>query len=139
VADPRVPQLRAIPLFSQCSQRELEFIASQVEELDFAAGRVFCKQGETGHDFFVIVSGEADVVRDGKRINQLRAGDFFGEIALVDEAPRTATVTGTTPTKCLVLSHSQFQNVLHQRSDIALSVMKAMAARLRAIGMPAAD
>jgi CRP-like cAMP-binding protein len=139
VADPRVTQLKAIPLFSQCSQRELEFIASQVEELDFPTGYVFCKQGETGHDFFVIVKGEAEVVRDGKRINTLRAGDFFGEIALVDEAPRTATVTATTPTKCLVLSHSQFQNVLHQRSDIALSVMKAMARRLRAIGMPPAD
>jgi CRP/FNR family cyclic AMP-dependent transcriptional regulator len=131
VADPRIKQLRSIPLFSSCSERELEFIATRVEDMDIAAGRLLCEKGKSGGDFFVIISGEAEVdAADGKR--KLGPGEFFGEIALIDDGPRTATVRSTTPMRCLVLSHDQFRDVLRQNAEIAVKVLHAVTRRLRA-------
>lgn len=139
MADPRVARLKEVPLFSHCSPAQLEFIATQVEEMDFPAGRVLCRQGESGADFFVLLSGAAKVERAGKLVNSMREGDFFGEIALVDHGPRTATVTTTTPSRCLVLGPRQFQNVLHQDASIATGVLRALASRIRASGLLPAD
>jgi CRP/FNR family cyclic AMP-dependent transcriptional regulator len=131
MADPRIAFLRKVPLFGACDDKQLALIASQVEEMDFAAGHVLCKQGESGEEFFVIVSGTADVKRDGRNVRQLGAGDFFGEIALIDHGPRTATVAATSAMRCLVLGHSQFRNVLHQNAAIAVSVLETLGQRIR--------
>ena len=139
MADPRVARLKAVPLFAHCSGKQIEFIATQVEDMDFAAGRVLCREGQSGADFFVLLSGGADVTKKGRKIAKMTAGDFFGEIALVDRGPRTATVTTTEPSRCLVLGPRQFQNVLHQDTDIAHSVMKALTLRVREAGAPRAD
>ena len=139
MADQRVTKLKAVPLFAHCTAKQLAFIITQVEDMDFAAGRVLCREGQSGADFFVLLSGTADVTRKGRKIQTMKAGDFFGEIALVDGGPRTATVTTTAPSRCLVLGPRQFQNVLHQDADIANSVMKALATRVRANGAPKAD
>lgn len=138
MADPRITLLRRVPLFAHCSDKELAFIVTQVEDMDFAAGRALCHQGQREADFFVVVSGSAEVNRDGKVLRTMREGDFFGEIALIDLGPRTATVTAKTPMRCLVLGPGQFQNVLHQNAEIATKVLQAMAERLRAShGAPA--
>ncbi|HEX6062061.1 MAG TPA: cyclic nucleotide-binding domain-containing protein [Candidatus Limnocylindria bacterium] len=139
MADARAARLKAIPLFAGCSAKQIQFIATQVEDMDFAAGRVLCKEGQSGADFFVLLSGAADVTRKGRKIAKMGPGDFFGEIALVDGGPRTATVTTTTPSRCLVLGPRQFQNVLHQDTDIALSIMKALSLRVREAGAATAD
>ena len=139
MADPRVARLKAVPLFAHCNGKQIQFIATQVEDMDFAAGRVLCTEGHSGGDFFVLLSGAADVTRKGRRIARMAPGDFFGEIAVIDGGPRTATVTTTEPSRCLVLGPRQFQNVLHQDTDIAHSVMKAFALRVREAGAPRAD
>lgn len=124
--------LRKVPLFEACTDKQLEFIVTRVEDLDFAAGRTLCQEGQSGGDFFVVLSGKADVKRAGKPVRTMGPGDFFGEIALIDQGPRSATVVATTPMRCLVLGPSQFQDVLHQNGDIARQLLYAVTKRLRA-------
>ena len=139
MADAKTAKLKAVPLFAHCTAKQLAFIATQVEDMDFPAGKVLCREGQTGGDFFVLITGAADVTRGTRRITKMAAGDFFGEIALVDGGMRTATVTTTVPSRCLVLGPRQFQNVLHQDTDIAHSVMKALTLRVREAGAAKAD
>jgi CRP-like cAMP-binding protein len=123
--------LRTVPLFSSCTDKELTFIASRVDEVDVPAGTTLCKKGESGGDFFVILEGKADVdAAPGNRT--LGPGEFFGEIALVDNGPRTATVRSATPMRMLVLGHAQFRDVLHQNGEIAVKILRAVTQRLRA-------
>jgi CRP/FNR family transcriptional regulator, cyclic AMP receptor protein len=131
VADPRVDRLRKVPLFSSCTDKELSFIASRVDEVDVPAAKTLCKKGESGGDFFVILEGNAEVDADGGR-RTLGPGDFFGEIALVDNGPRTATVRSASPMRMLVLGHAQFRDVLHQNGEIAVKILRAVTQRLRA-------
>ena len=139
MADAKTAKLKAVPLFAYCTPKQLAFIATQVEDMDFPAGTVLCKEGQSGGDFFVLLSGAAEVTRGTKRITKMNVGDFFGEIALVDGVKRTATVTTTAQSRCLVLGPRQFQNVLHQNTDIAHSVMKALSLRVREAGAAKAD
>ena len=132
MADARVDRLRSVPLFASCSDKELAFIASRADEIDIPAGRVLTEKGESGGDFFIILEGKAEVdTVPAKR--SLGPGDFFGEIALIDNGPRTATVKATTPMRCLVLGHSQFRDVLHQNGEIAVKILRAVTERLRAV------
>ena len=96
------------------------------------AGSVIATEGEPGAGLFVIQSGDADVTIGGKRVNQLHAGDFFGEMALLDGGPRTATVTATTDIKLWALTEWVFRGLLVEHPSIALRTLEAMAARLRA-------
>ena len=130
--DERVERLRAIPLFMACSDKQLQFISRSVEDLDFKAGKVLCQQGRSGGEFFIVLSGEAEVERDGKVVDSIKVGDHFGEIALLDNGPRTATVTAKTDRRCLVLSPRQFQDVLHQDAEIAVHMLRDVTKRLRA-------
>jgi len=131
VADARVERLRSVPLFASCSDKELAFIASRADEVDLPAGKVLTEKGQSGGDFFIILDGKAEVeAPQGKRT--LGPGDFFGEIALIDNGPRTATVKTTTPMRSLVLGHSQFRDVLHQNGEIAVKILRAVTERLRA-------
>jgi CRP/FNR family transcriptional regulator, cyclic AMP receptor protein len=131
VADARVERLRSVPLFGGCTEKELAFIASRTDEIDLPAGKVLTEKGKSGGDFFIILQGQAEVDADrGKRM--LGPGDFFGEIALIDNGPRTATVKATTPMRCLVLGNEQFRDVLHQNGEIAVKILRAVTERLRA-------
>jgi CRP/FNR family cyclic AMP-dependent transcriptional regulator len=133
MADPRVQLLRRIPLFADCSDDELAFIATQVDEVEFVPGRVLCREGDPGGEFFVIVSGTAAVERQGQFLHRLSAGDFFGEIALLDGGPRTATVTVKEAMRCLVLGRGQFHNVIRQNATIAVAVLQTLGERLRSL------
>jgi CRP-like cAMP-binding protein len=130
MSDPRIGRLRSVPLFAGCSDKELAFIATRVEEVDLPAGKVLCEKGRRGGDFFVILDGEAEV-EAGHGRRTLGAGDFFGEIALIDDGPRTATVRSSQPMRCLVLGHDQFRDVLFANSGIAVKVLRAVTQRLR--------
>jgi CRP/FNR family transcriptional regulator len=131
VADPRVDRLRAVPLFAACTEQELRFIASRVDEVDLPAGRVLCEKGKSGGDFFIILEGRVEVdAPEGTKT--LGPGDFFGEIALLDNGPRSATVRSATPLRCLVLGPAQFRDVLHQNTEIAVKMLHAVTQRLRA-------
>ena len=131
MADQRVEELRKVPLFANCNDKQLQFIATQVEVLEFEKGTVLCREGETGGEFFIVLSGEAEIRKGSKILNRLGKGEFFGEIALVDRGPRTATVTVSAPMRCLVLGPGQFANVLRQDADIAVSVLYVLGSRLR--------
>lgn len=138
MADARIKLLKSVPLFSACDDKQLAFIATQVDEVDFESGRDLCREGGSGGEFFVILSGTAEVRRQGRHLGELKAGDFFGEIALLDGGPRTASVTAVSPMKCLVLSRGQFHNVIRQNALIAVSVLETLGARLRTllVGQP---
>lgn len=137
--DPRVDRLRKVPLFDGCNEKQLEFIATRVDEVDVAAGKTLTQEGRSGGEFFVILSGDAEVKRGGRNVANLGAGDYFGEIALLDNGARTATVVAKTPLRCLVLSPGQFQDVLYQDATIAVTMLHAVVRRLRASTQLPAD
>ncbi|MBD0330874.1 MAG: cyclic nucleotide-binding domain-containing protein [Thermoleophilia bacterium] len=126
----KVDLLKRAPLFALCSKKELAEIATVADELDLPAGRALIREGERGREFFVLLEGEADVTQDGKQISTMKDGDFFGEIALVSDAPRTATVTARTPVRVLVVTDRAFHTVLERVPSIQLKVLKALAERL---------
>ena len=130
MADARVARLRAVPLFAGCSDEELRFILTRVEEMDFPAGRVLCKKGESGGDFFVILEGQAEVEASaGKRM--LGPGEFFGEIALLDGGPRTATVTAETDLVVEVVAQRDFYSLLTNAPTVTRKILSHLGARLR--------
>ena len=126
----KVNLIKRAPLFWSCSKRELEQIAQLADEIDLREGKEMTRQGERGREFFVLLEGDADVVKDGKSINRLGAGDFFGEIALVSDTPRTATVTATSPVRALVITDRSFRRLLNDQPEIQNKVLAALAARL---------
>ena len=132
--DGKVDLLATVPLFSGCSNKELRRIATLADEIDLRTGKVLTTQGAPGREFFVLLDGTVDVVRDGERISTLGPGDFFGELALVSNIPRTATVTATSPIRALVVVDRDFRRLLKEDSTIAVKVLGAMAER-----MPPAD
>ena len=126
--------LADVPLFSGCSKKELQTIATLADEIDLRQGKVLTRQGAPGREFFVLLEGTVEVVRDGKQVTTLGEGDFFGELALISNIPRTATVTATSPIRTLVVFGRDFRRLLEEDASIAVKVLGAMAER-----MPPAD
>ena len=129
--DEKLDLLRRIPLFSGFDRRRMERLGMLADEVDVAAGKVLMRQGESGSDMMVVVRGRVAVERDGNRLNTLGPGDFFGEIALVDGGPRTATITAEEPTTLLVISHRDFHSMMDEFPEVAAQVMNALANRVR--------
>ncbi|MGZ4393807.1 MAG: cyclic nucleotide-binding domain-containing protein [Gaiellaceae bacterium] len=128
--DAKIELIRHVPLFAHCSRRELQQVASLADEVDLPVGKQLNREGVPGREFFVLVKGSADVTRDGQRIRSLKDGDFFGEIALVTNRPRTATVTTISPAKALVMTRRAFRDLLSDSKTIHLKVLEALADRL---------
>jgi CRP/FNR family cyclic AMP-dependent transcriptional regulator len=124
-------RLSAVPMFSGCTKKELLAVAKTIREIRHPAGTVIATEGEPGAGLFVIEEGDADVTIGGKLVNQLHSGDFFGEMALLDGGPRTATVTSTTDIKLWALTEWVFRGLLVEHPSIALRTLEAMASRLR--------
>lgn len=122
--------LKTVPLFADCSKRELGAIAAIADELVLPAGRELTREGAPGAEFIVIADGAADVRRRGRKVNTLGRGDFLGEISLVTGAPRTATVTTTVPSRLLVLTAVAFRRLLREVPSLQLKVLDALARRL---------
>ena len=131
----KVELLKAVPLFARCSKKELEAIAAEADELELPAGRDLAVEGASGREFVVIVAGEADVRRKGRRINTLRDGDFLGEIALLTGAPRTATVMSTSPCHVLILTDRAFRRVTGAMPSVNEKVLQALAERLAEVAV----
>jgi CRP/FNR family transcriptional regulator, cyclic AMP receptor protein len=132
MSDPKVDLLKKVPLFARCSPTSLESAAANTDEVDVVAGRALIKQGEPSDTFYVLIDGEADVVIDGRSRRKLGPGDFFGEISMLDRGPATATVTTTTPSRMMVMSHMQFRDAIKGNQDLLIQVLAAVAERLRA-------
>jgi CRP-like cAMP-binding protein len=122
--------IREVPLFAHCTRGEIAKVAAIADEIDAPAGKELIREGDRGREFFVMLSGTADVRRKGRKINALKPNDFFGEIALVSRSPRTATVTTTSDAQLLVITASAFRLLLEQSPRIQLRVLEALADRL---------
>lgn len=132
--DAKIQRLAGIPLFAGTGRRELERVARLCTEVDVPAGRTLCRQGETGREFFVIESGTVSVSVDGESVASLGPGDFFGELALLDGGPRTATVTAEDDVRVLVVSRQEFAGLLEEDPIVAVRMLPAIGARLRGRG-----
>jgi CRP-like cAMP-binding protein len=132
--DAKLDHLRAVRLFRNCSHKQLEQVASIVDEIDVEAGRVLCRQGETGHEAFVVIAGEASVIVDGSEVETLGPGSLVGEISLIDHGPRTATVSAKTPMHLLVVPGNRFAQLLEEVPGLPVVIMRDLAAILRSLG-----
>ena len=123
-------QLAAVPLFEGLSKKQLSQISSLMTPLDIAAGRVLANQGDIGREFMILLEGEIEVARDGKVIAVRGAGDYVGEIALLDERPRTATLTARTDIVVEVLNRAEFSSLLAEAPDLSGQIRATMTRRL---------
>lgn len=121
--------LEQVPLFAACSKRELGLIATLADELSLPAGKTLIEEGRQGHEFFVLVDGEVDVRRKGRKVTSLGGGSFFGEMALLSSRPRNATVTASTPVRVLVVHEQAFRRLLRDSPSIQLKVLQTLADR----------
>jgi CRP-like cAMP-binding protein len=126
----KIDLIRHVPLFSGCSKKELERISMIADEIDFRSGKTLIKEGAPGREFFVLADGTAEISRKGKRIDTAGPGEFFGEMALLTDQPRNATVTTTSDVDALVITASSFRSLVESNPLIALKVMRAVADRL---------
>jgi CRP-like cAMP-binding protein len=131
-ADTRVDLIRALPLFELCSKRDLRRIASLAEERSLAEGTELIREGEPGTEFYVVVDGEVDVRRRGRRVAHLGPGSYVGEIALLSRSPRTATVVAATPLRVLAISGRDFVALLDTLPELWLKVARTLADRVDA-------
>jgi CRP-like cAMP-binding protein len=132
MADPKIAALKRVPLFSQLTPKELQFVASRTDEVSVPAARQLTRQGQSSDSFYVLLEGEVTVEVDGKKRATLKAGDFFGEISMLDRGVGTATVTTRTAVRMMVMSHAQFRDAIKTSDALLVKVLSAMGARLRA-------
>src|SRR5437867_3081029 len=130
--DAKVKLISKVPLFAGLSKQQLGRVASIADEIDLPKGKVLMREGDRGREFFVLLEGEAEVRRKGRKLATRRAGEFFGEIALLSDLPRVATVTATTPVRALVIRDSEFRGLLSRTPQIAVKVLQAVAERIPA-------
>jgi CRP-like cAMP-binding protein len=126
----KVELIKRVPLFSHCSKKELGMVAQIADEIDLPEGKTLMREGDRGREFFVLVEGNAEVRKQGSKVNALGRGDFFGEIALVSHKPRTATVTTTSPSRALVVTEQSFRSLLDGAPDVQRKILLALADRV---------
>ena len=126
----KVEALKAAPLFQGLSKKELTELARHSEDLEVPAGHVLTKEGDTGQEFFVIVDGTTEITVKGKSLGDRGAGEFIGEIALLEDTKRTATVTAKTPLRLFVLTRQDFRALVDQNPDVERKVMQTLARRV---------
>jgi len=129
--DQKLELLKSTPLLAELNRHELEEVGRLADEVDVPAGRVLMREGDSGQEFFVIIDGQVRIERGGNVLRTLGPGDFFGEVALLSEGPRTATATTETPAQMLVLAHREFHSLMSQFPSIQTSVLNCLATRLR--------
>jgi CRP/FNR family cyclic AMP-dependent transcriptional regulator len=123
--------LAEVPLFSACTRKDLEKIARASDEVEVSAGRKLVEEGHLGHEFFLILEGKATVSRGGTAVAEVGPGQYFGELALLDKGPRTATVVADSDMRLLVLGQREFLGVLDDVPGLSYKILRIMAHRLR--------
>ncbi|MBW2096628.1 MAG: cyclic nucleotide-binding domain-containing protein [Deltaproteobacteria bacterium] len=127
----KIDLLRKVPLFNKLNKRQLNEIGKYADELPMKAGQMLAQQDKRGLDFDFIVEGKARVEKDGEFIRYLTAGDFFGEIAIIDGAPRTATVIAETDMTLLVVSKRSFDYLLDTVPGLQKKMLVSLCSYLR--------
>jgi CRP-like cAMP-binding protein len=128
----KIRLLEDLPLFAGLPKRELKEIARVADVVDVPAGRDLTVEGATGHEFFVLLEGTVVVRRGGEFVSVLQSGSYFGELALLADRPRSATVTTIEPVRLLVLSEVQFRGIFRNSTELAARVLPEVARRLAA-------
>jgi CRP-like cAMP-binding protein len=123
--------LGSVWLFSECSRNELKAIQKKAESMSVKAGTVVCDEGAVGLTFYFIVSGKATVIRNGRKAAELDAGSYFGELALLDRLPRSATVKAATDMELLAIDQKDFNKILKDSPSMVRKLLVATASRLR--------
>lgn len=126
-----IEYLRKVPLFQGFPQHDLDLVARSLKERTYEPGVTIVKQGDPGVGFFLIVEGRVGVSHDGHHIRDLGPGEFFGELALLEERVRTATVTAAERTRCLQLVRWDFRALMKEHPDMAVRVLEVVVQRLR--------
>ena len=129
--------LSQIQLFSSMSKRDLQKIAKASDEIDVAAGKMLVEQGTRGREAFVVIEGSATVKRNGRKVATIGPGDHFGELALLDGGPRTATIVADTPMRVLVIGQREFAGVLDEVPGLAHKVLSSLASTIRELDQKA--
>ena len=129
--DAFIDHLQQVPLFAACSRKELQLVAKRAEDVRVPAGKVLVSEGETGHEFFVILDGTAGSPATGRKIATLGPGDAFGELALLEKAPRNSTVVAETDMELVVLGQREFAGLIDEVPGFARKLLAGMAQRLR--------
>ena len=130
-ADAKIRLLSGVALFSPCAKHELKRIAALVDEIEVPKGKTLAREGALGSEFFVVVKGTATARRRGRKIGTIGPGSFFGELALIDQGPRVATVTADTDMQLLVLTSRAFSSLLDDVPSVSRRMLRGMAERLR--------
>ena len=126
--------LARLPLFAGISADSLDRLAAVVGEQRFDTGQIIVRQGQVGSGLYVVVSGSVRVVRGGSELATLKAGDFFGELSVIDQQPRNASVEAAEPTDCLALASWDLLSLLESDPALALNLIRGLVARIRATG-----
>jgi CRP/FNR family transcriptional regulator, cyclic AMP receptor protein len=129
--DEKLEHLAHVRLFSALNKKELARVGRVSDEVRVPSGKVLVAEGAAGHEFFLILEGQAVVRRGGRRVAMLGPGQYFGEMALLDRGPRTATVVADTDMNLLVLGQREFSGLLDEVPALSYKLLAAMAARLR--------
>ena len=129
--DRKTELIAATPLFEGIAEDDLDGIADRAVEAEYPAGAVIVREGEIGTGFFVVVSGTARVVRDGRTIARVGPGEFFGELSVLDGGPRNAQVVADEPAVCIALASWELEAVIMEQPRVALAMLRVLAARLR--------
>ena len=133
-ADERAAHLKKVLLFEDLSDKEIKKVAESAKKVDHPEGKMIAEEGREGFAFQLIVTGHADVTVGGMGMRTLGPGDYFGEIALIDQGPRTATVTATEPVTTLALSAWTFRGMIDQYPDVAKKLLFGLCKVIRAQG-----
>jgi CRP-like cAMP-binding protein len=129
-AKTKTDMIRAVPLFAKLPKSRLNDVAAIADEISLPAGKQLTREGDRGREFLIVLEGSAEVRKNGRRVNTLGPGDFFGEISLITKVPRTATVTTSEPTRALVITDRAFAALLRDSPEITRSVLEALGERL---------
>lgn len=128
--DDKISHIESIPLFADLSKKELRFLARMTNEVSLRGGSKIVKQGEMGQEAMIIESGTAEVLRDGKHVDDMGPGDFFGEMSLINNMPRNADVVATSDMTLLVMDSREFSSVLSEYPEVAVKVLRTVVDRL---------
>jgi len=123
--------LAGVPLFQGVKPKELKKLAGRMEERTFMEGDAITTEGKSGIGFFVIEDGNASVSIDGKIVRTLAPGDYFGDVALIDSGPRSATIVATTDLRCQGLTAWEFRPFIEEHPEVAWPMLETLASRLR--------
>ena len=128
--DAKVELISRVPLFARCSKKELRMIANLADQIEWPEGKTLIQEGRLGSEFFILIEGTASVSKGGSKLRDLAAGDWIGEIALISDVPRTATVVATSAIRALVMTRGSFSQLMTDSPSIAAKVMAGLGERV---------